>query len=225
MKSSFNSSVAEINRIHADIKNHPSLSLREEFALGHGVNWDSKRNQKLYDHELFPKIIEYMREGKAGDFKDFGLYDRAEIWKIWKISVTVPLIDRLIPGVLDRRIRFESGPTAADMMSASEVCQNETSTLLAIKAFVIRAGLEDGFYGYQPQTNPVSLAEYMLFGKHLSSREHKDLCCRWAKEFGTTPSNVNTFIWIIGMRIRESQQEISNKAYSKGVQTGAKSSG
>jgi len=197
MRRIFEKNLKKIEAIHADFKQSPAKSLREELALGHGCRWDSNRNSILYNSEDFPKIIEDMKAGRTGDWKRYGKYDRAEIWKVWKVSESVPMIDALLPLVLDLRVSL----TSRDMEDVSEVCQTRTSVLLGVKAFVIKMGFEGQFKGYHPQSSPVVEAEKFLFGDVLDRRDHKELCENWAMDFGSTPTGINTFLWHLGTNI------------------------
>lgn len=202
MKFLFNENLEKIEELHKTFKCNPAKTLREEFALGHGYRWSAEKNIELYNSPVFHDIVDYMASGKSGDFKQFGVYPRSEIWRLWKISETIPMIDVLLPGVLDKKCEWTLD--YEDLESVSEVCQTRTGVLLAIKSFVIGHSFDEHFKGYHPQTSPVVAAEEMLFKYPLTRKEHKELCEKWAVDFGTTPTGINTFLWHLGMDLKES---------------------
>lgn len=203
MKDCFILNSSSIEKIHNVFKDSPSKTLREELAMGHGQLWDGARKRKLYDSPYFSEIIEDMRKGSTGNWKQYGCYSRSDIWNIWKSSETVPMIDSLFPKVLDQE-------TKPDLETLSEICQTRDGVLLAIKAFVIKKGMEEEFRGYHPQTSPVINAELFLFDHILSRKGHKELCERWAVDFGSTPTGINTFLWLLGIKLKRGWKIPSN---------------
>lgn len=222
MKKIFSVNREKVEEVHAGLRKSPSGTVREEFALGHGVAWGSERNQELYDNKAVLKaIIDDMKTKPDANLKEHGVYDRAELWKKRSIAKRVPMIDQLAPWVLDKSLpkgELEVG----DLVTISEICQNSASTLLALKAFTIKSKMEDSFYGYHPQTGPVVEAEMALLGYRPSPREHKEMCEKWAQDSDTNPTKINTLLWVIGMEIIARSDSSWYRGYSQAEKDFAK---
>jgi len=224
MKKVFSLNREKVEEVHADLRESPLGTVREEFALGHGVAWGSERNQGLYDNkEVLAAIIDDMKTKPDANLKEHGVYDRAELWKIRSIAKRVPMIDQLAPWVLDKSLS-EGDLEVGDLVTISEICQNSASTLLALKAFIVKSKMEDSFRGFHPQTGPVVEAEMVLLGYRPSPREHKEMCEEWAKDSDTNPTKINTLLWVMGMEIITRYDRSWYRGYSHAEKDFAKKS-
>ena len=184
--------LGKIEEVHGGFRLSPCRTLREDFLMGKWTN--EKKKRILMDEGLSSRMKEYMRQGKTGAFKQFEVYARIECGYIHKRSLLVPMIDIKSPKLLDA-----PNPKNSDLTELAITCRDYPSTLMPIKAAVLRLELEKEYTGLQPVTSPVRKGMHILLGEIQTVWDHMILCNTWALEMGTTPTHINTYFWMIGM--------------------------